>query len=50
MCLKYNYKVEEIYGIKWGYNGFTNLEDWIKLETSMVKDIHTKGGSIIGAA
>ena len=50
MCLKYNYKVEEIYGIKWGYNGFTNINDWVKLETNMVKDIHTKGGSIIGAA
>jgi 6-phosphofructokinase 1 len=27
MCLHYNYKVEEIFGIKWGYKGFyTDVE------------------------
>lgn len=50
MCLKYNYRVDEIYGVKWGYNGFSEPEEWLKLETNIVKDIHTKGGSIIGAA
>lgn len=50
MCLRYNYKVDEIYGVKWGYNGFSNPKDWILLTSNMVKDIHTKGGSIIGAA
>lgn len=50
MCLKYNYRVDEIYGVKWGYNGFSEPKEWLKLETNIVKDIHTKGGSIIGAA
>jgi len=50
MCLKYNYKVEEVYGVKWGYNGFANPNDWILLTSDIVKDIHLKGGSIIGAA
>jgi len=50
MCLKYNYRVDEVYGVRWGYNGFANPNDWIRLSSHLVKDIHLKGGSIIGAA
>lgn len=51
MCLHFSYGVDEVYGVKWGYNGFwQDPEHWVKLNTNLVKDIHKKGGSIIGAA
>lgn len=51
MCLHFSYGVDEVYGVKWGYNGFwKDPEYWVKLNVNLVKDIHKKGGSIIGAA
>jgi 6-phosphofructokinase 1 len=39
MSLHYNYGVEDIYGIKYGYKGFYTY-DWIKLDANYVKNIH----------
>lgn len=52
MCLHYNYEVEEIYGIKWGYKGFyTDVENsWIRLTPDLVKNIHKEGGTILGSS
>ena len=52
MCLHYNYKVEEVYGIKWGYKGFyTDVDhNWIRLTTDVVKNIHKEGGTILGSS
>jgi 6-phosphofructokinase 1 len=51
MCLRYSYGVQDVYGVKWGYNGFWKHPDyWVKLTSELVVDIHKKGGSIIGAA
>ena len=47
--LKFNYGVEEIYGIKWGYGGFYKNDDfWVKLGPDDVRQIHTLGGTILG--
>ena len=43
MALRYNYGVAEIYGIKWGFLGFTKKDCWIKLEPEDVKEIHLLG-------
>jgi 6-phosphofructokinase 1 len=41
MTLWFNYGVKTVYGIKWGYRGFYEDENyWIKLEPSVVGDIH----------
>ena len=52
MCLHYNYKVDEVYGIKWGYKGFyTDVEkNWLRLSTDVVKNIHKDGGTILGSS
>jgi 6-phosphofructokinase 1 len=52
MCLHYNYKVQEVFGIKWGYKGFyTDVEhNWIPLTTDVVKNIHKEGGTILGSS
>ena len=52
MCLHYNYKVGEVYGIKWGYKGFyTDVDqNWIRLTTDVVKSIHKEGGTILGSS
>jgi 6-phosphofructokinase 1 len=52
MCLHYNYKVAEVYGIKWGYKGFyTDVDqNWIRLTTDVVKNIHKEGGTILGSS
>ena len=48
MALKYNYGVTEIYGVKWGFLGFTNDKYWIKLSPEDVKEIHILGGTVLG--
>ncbi|CAD8152339.1 unnamed protein product [Paramecium octaurelia] len=49
MCLFYNYKVQNIFGAKNGYNGIYN-NDWIKLDPKIVKTIHHQGGCFLGTA
>ncbi len=52
MCLHYNYEVKDIYGIRWGYKGFyTDVENnWVKLTSEKVKNIHKEGGTILGSS
>ena len=49
MSLYYNYGVKEIYGIKFGYRGFYTY-DWEQLSPDNVKEIHHKGGTILGSS
>jgi len=52
MCLHNDYKVPEVYGIKWGYRGFYDdfPNNWVKLTPESVRDIHHLGGTIIGSS
>ena len=50
MALRYNYGVAEIYGIKWGFLGFTKKECWVKLDPENVKEIHLLGGTVLGTS
>jgi 6-phosphofructokinase 1 len=51
MRLWFNYGVKSIYGVKWGYGGFwQDPKFWIDLNPDEVRDIHTKGGTILGSA
>ena len=50
MALRYNYGVAEIYGIKWGFLGFTKKDCWIKLDPEEVKEIHLLGGTVLGTS
>ena len=51
-CLTDLYEVPEVYGIKWGYCGFYENfpENWIRLDSEVVKDIHKLGGTILGSS
>lgn len=49
MHLNYNYKVEEIYGAKYGWKGIVN-EDFVKLIPGEIKTIHHRGGTFLGTA
>lgn len=49
MSLYFNYKVKEIYGIRYGYKGFYSY-DWIKLDYESVRNIHLDGGTILGSS
>ena len=50
MALRYNYGVSEIYGIKWGFLGFTKKDCWVKLEPEDIKEIHLLGGTVLGTS
>ena len=50
MALRYNYGVAEIYGIKWGFLGFTKKDCWVKLNPEDVKEIHLLGGTVLGTS
>ena len=50
MALRYNYGVAEIYGIKWGFLGFTKKECWVKLDPEDIKEIHLLGGTVLGTS
>lgn len=52
MTLHYNYEVEEIYGIKWGYKGtYTDTDkNWLRLTPKIVKFIHKAGGTMLGSS
>lgn len=48
MSAWYNYGVRKIYGIKWGYEGAVNLDNFVELTPQHVRDIHREGGTILG--
>ena len=50
MALRYNYGVAEIYGIKWGFLGFTKKDCWVRLNPEDVKEIHLLGGTVLGTS
>ena len=50
MALRYNYGVAQIYGIKWGFYGFTKKDCWVKLEPEDIKEIHLLGGTVLGTS
>jgi len=47
-----NYKINTVYGIRWGYKGFyTDKEkNWTALTPEVVKNIHKQGGTILGSS
>ena len=47
-----NYKINTVYGIRWGYKGFyTDKEkNWMALTPEVVKNIHKQGGTILGSS
>lgn len=47
--LWYNYKVKNIYGIKYGYKGFYTY-DWVELSPHIVRNIHNVGGTVLGSS
>lgn len=49
LCLKFLYGVDEIWGIKYGYEGFYK-HDWLRLTNDEVKSIHFQGGTILGSS
>ena len=50
MSMRYNYGVQDIFGIKWGYSGFYDDESWVRLTPDDVKEIHTQGGTVLGTS
>ena len=48
-CLYYNYKISEVYGVKYGYRGFYSY-DWELLTPESVKHIHHEGGTKLGSS
>ncbi|KAI9022426.1 6-phosphofructokinase [Hyaloraphidium curvatum] len=49
-CLRYRYGVKEkIFGFKFGYWGIAN-EQYMLLDEEDVKELHTRGGSLIGTS
>jgi 6-phosphofructokinase 1 len=49
--LENEYGVSEIWGIKWGYRGFYENDDfWIKLDHEAVQGIQNLGGTILGSS
>ena len=50
MALRYNYGAAEIYGIKWGFLGFTKKDCWVKLDPEDIKEIHLLGGTVLGTS
>ena len=50
-CLSYEYGVQELWGIRWGYRGFYENDDyWIKLTPENVQGIQNIGGTILGSS
>ena len=50
MSLWFNYGVRDIFGVKWGYHGFHNSEDIIRLNPKVVKNLHHHGGTFLGSS
>ena len=50
-CLSYEYGAKEIWGIRWGYRGFYEKDEyWIKLDPAGVKGIQNEGGTVLGSS
>ena len=50
-CLSYEYGVTELWGIRWGYRGFYESDDyWKKLTPDNVQGIQNIGGTILGSS
>jgi len=51
-CLRNDYGVKEVWGVRWGYRGF--YEDfpkhWVQLDTQAVEGIQNLGGTILGSS
>ena len=52
MSLAFSYKVQKVYGIRWGYKGFYSDPEthWTVLTPSSISDIHKYGGTILGSS
>lgn len=48
-CLRSQYGVEEVFGVKHGYMGFYSSE-WVSLTLDDVATIHRQGGSMLGSS
>ena len=50
-CLSFEYGATEIWGIKWGYRGFYEKDEyWTPLTPENVKGIQNEGGTILGSS
>jgi len=51
-CLKNEYGVEDIYGVRWGFYGFATdfPKHWIKLDDQKTYGIQNNGGSMLGTS
>ena len=50
-CLSYEYGVEEIWGLRWGYSVFYESPDyWMHLTKDNVNGIQSMGGTILGSS
>jgi 6-phosphofructokinase 1 len=49
LCLHYTYGVKEVYGIRYGYEGFYK-HPWMRLTPELVSSIHQAGGTILGTS
>lgn len=51
-CLTNDYKVDKIWGIRWGYRGFYEdfPKNWVELNIEKVNGIQNLGGTILGSS
>jgi len=49
LCLWYTYGVRNIFGVRYGYEGFYN-HPWMPLNPDVVSSIHHSGGTILGTS
>eukprot|EP01112_Ceratiomyxa_fruticulosa_P024221 TRINITY_DN974_c0_g2_i1.p1 TRINITY_DN974_c0_g2~~TRINITY_DN974_c0_g2_i1.p1 ORF type:complete len:456 (+),score=83.06 TRINITY_DN974_c0_g2_i1:215-1582(+) len=47
MCLHYSYDVRDVWGVRFGYEGFYS-HAWVPLNPGVVGGIHHQGGTILG--
>ena len=47
--LYYNYNVQNIYGVRYGFKGVYTYE-WKKLKPKKMRNIHHQGGTILGSS
>lgn len=50
MCLRRQYGVEHVYGIREGYRGFLDAPSWLPLDEATVSNYHNMGGSVLGSS
>ena len=50
MCLRRQYGVEHVFGIREGYRGFLDPPSWLPLDEAAVANYHNMGGSILGSS